>query len=430
MGTRSAWPLLALVAITLTAPPLVEAQGGRVEAGVDELVARAIADHPDLRAARAEVDAAAARVRQAALRPNPMLDLGGQKALGTDNNLNVGLTVPLDLNGRQPARVGVAEREVDMKRAQVADRERRLAGDIRLKAGEVLAARRNLGFTDELLAVNREGLRIVQDRVRLGRIPPLEESMLLVEVNRLDATRELLASRVEIATLQLKALAGLPPDAPLILQGDLAATTLPIDRVAAVQQAIDGRADIAMSRADIEMARARIRKEEAEGRWDASANVGYMRQDFGYGGLSGLTATGATRPIQDVFHYFGGGVTVTLPVRNRNQGSVAAAIAETRAAERRQEFLRLMIGQEVQSAFAQHEGARRSVEIYGRGVREVARRNLEVVRQTYQLGRSSLLDVVAEQRRYIDIETGYTEALRQLYDAAVEVRRAIGLAER
>ena len=155
-----------------------------------------------------------------------------------------------------------------------------------------------------------------------------------------------------------------------------------------------------------------------------------MRQDFGYGGLSGLTATGATRSIQDVFHYFGGGVTITLPVRNRNQGNVAAAVAETRAAERRQDALRLMIVQKVESAFAQHEGALRSLDIYERGVRDVSRRNLDVVRQTYQLGRTSLLDVVAEQRRYIEIETGYTDALRQLYDAAVEVRRAVGLVDR
>jgi cobalt-zinc-cadmium efflux system outer membrane protein len=46
-----------------------------------------------------------------------------------------------------------------------------------------------------------------------------------------------------------------------------------------------------------------------------------------------------------------------------------------------------------------------------------------VVRQTYALGRGTLLDVIAEQRRYIDIENGYTDALRQVYDARVEIDR-------
>ena len=37
-----------------------------------------------------------------------------------------------------------------------------------------------------------------------------------------------------------------------------------------------------------------------------------------------------------------------------------------------------------------------------------------------------LLDVIAEQRRYIEVEMGYTEALKQVYDAAVEIERAVG----
>jgi cobalt-zinc-cadmium efflux system outer membrane protein len=48
------------------------------------------------------------------------------------------------------------------------------------------------------------------------------------------------------------------------------------------------------------------------------------------------------------------------------------------------------------------------------------------MRQAYDLGRTSLLDVITEQRRYIDIEMGYTEALKQVYDAAVNIERAVG----
>ena len=168
-----------------------------------------------------------------------------------------------------------------------------------------------------------------------------------------------------------------------------------------------------------------VRKEQAEGRWDASVSVGYQRQDFGFP-LNGLTASGAQRPIQDVFHYFGGGVSITLPVWNRNQGNVAAATAAAQAAERRAEFAVLTAQQQIGAAFTQYEAARRSLDIYERGVRDVSRRNLDVIRQAYQLGRGSLLDVIAEQRRYIEIENGYTEALKQVYDAAVEVERAVG----
>ena len=122
----------------------------------------------------------------------------------------------------------------------------------------------------------------------------------------------------------------------------------------------------------------------------------------------------------------GGGVTITLPVRNRNQGNVAAAEAEALGADRKREAAELTIRQEVTAAFTQLEAAQRSLEIYARGVRDVAQRNLEVVRQSYELGRVPFLEVIAEQRRYIDIELGYTDSLKLVYDARVEIERAVG----
>lgn len=392
------------------------------EVSVERVVKAALANNPELRAVRAEIDAASARVRQAGLRPNPMLELGGQKALGPDNNLNVGLTVPLDLNGRKEGRVSVAEQEVSLRLAQLADRERRLRADVAMKAGEVLAARRSVTITDDLLRINRAGLGLVGERVRQGAAPAIDENLMRVEVNRLDANRIVLASREEVVTLQIRALAGMPSDGALTLTGDLASPPTvrePTDRRLAE------RPDVRAARSEIDVARAKVRKEQAEGRWDASVNVGYQRQDFGYD-LRGLTASGATRPIQDVFHYFGAGVSVMLPIRNRNQGNVAAATAEAAAAERRHEYALLIAQQELAAAVAQHSATRRAVVLYDAGVRNVARANLDVIRESYRLGRATLLDVITEQRRYIEIENGYTDVLRQAWDAAVEVDRAIG----
>ena len=427
---RRALSLLTLLTIGLTAvtlrPAVAQTAG---ELTVDELVSRALADNPDLKAVKIEVEAATARVQQAGLRPNPMLELGGQKALGPDNNFNIGVTLPLDLNGRKEGRVAVAQRELDTRRQQVADRERRLRADVRMKAGEVLAAQRSLRVIEDLLRVNRDGLAVVANRVREGAAPALDESLQVVEVNRLDASRQLAQSRVAIAALQLRALIGMAPDAPLGVKGDLVPPPLPLNRTEAMQRSMTDRADLAVVRAEAAMAAAMVRKEEADGRWDASINVGYQRQDFGFM-LSGLTASGATRPIQDVFHYFGGGVSITLPVRDANQGNIAAAKAAVRAAERRVEFAVLAVQQEVASAFTQYAAAQRSLQLYERGVRDVASRNVEVVRQSYELGRGTLLDVVAEQRRYIEIENGYTDVLKQVYDAAVEIERAVGVADR
>ncbi len=420
--------LLTVMCLSLVLQPGRAAAQDQPAPGVytiDALVSQALRDNPELAAARAEVDAAKGRVTQAGLRPNPMLELGGQKALSSDNNVTVSLTVPLDLNGRKAGRVGVAERELEMKQALLADRERRFTAEVRMKAADLLAARRDLQVTDDLLSANREALGLVGERVRRGAVPPLEENLLLVEVNRLDASRRLLESRAEIFSLQLRSLAALPAEAPFSLAGELEPAAPIQDRGGAMAQALAQRADLRAARADEATARARVLKEQAEGRWDASVSLGYQRQETGFG-LNGLTDRGGTRPIQDTFHYFGGGLSIVLPVRNQNQGNVAAARAEAVAADRRVQLAGLVVRQEVASAFTQYDGARRSLEIYARGVRDVARQNLDVVRRTYQLGRATLLDVIGEQRRYIEIEMGYTEALKQVSVAAVEIERAIG----
>src|SRR2546428_415127 len=140
---------------------------------------------------------------------------------------------------------------------------------------------------------------------------------MLVEVNRLEASRPMLASRVEITALQLKALAGIAPEVPLSIRGELTLTAAVPEAAEAAQHALATRPDLAVARNDVAMGAAKIRKEQAEGRWDASVNVGYQRQNFGF-------------------------------------------------------------------------------------------------------------DLNAEQRRFIEVENGYTDILKQVYDAAVEIARATG----
>ena len=56
----------------------------------------------------------------------------------------------------------------------------------------------------------------------------------------------------------------------------------------------------------------------------------------------------------------------------------------------------------------------------------LARQNLDVVRQTFELGRATVFDVLTEQRRYLDFEQAYTTALREAWEARAALKRALG----
>ena len=413
---------LGLLVCLLAAPAAAQAP-----IGVEELVSRALEVNPELRAARTEVDAARGRLLQAGFRPNPMLDLNGSKNVaGPDNMQMIGISWPLDLGGRKDARVAVAARELAVVEARVADRERQLAAEIRMKAGELFAAKRNLQILDDLLAINRDAHRLVGQRVREGAAPPLDESLLLVEITRLQAQRAGQSGRLEALRLQVARLIGESPAAPPEVSGDLETVSVPLDRESATTQVLERRPDLRMAALEEGLARARVDKERAEGRYDASLVAQYQRQETGFD-LMGVNGAGNFKPIMDVFHMVTFGVSITLPVRHQNQGNVAAALADAEGARRRREATDLLVRQEVASAYAQYDPIAQAADIYAKQVLDTARRNFNVVRQSYELGRVGLLDVIAEQRRLIELETGYTEVLKQRWDAVVDIQRAIGI---
>jgi cobalt-zinc-cadmium efflux system outer membrane protein len=127
-----------------------------------------------------------------------------------------------------------------------------------------------------------------------------------------------------------------------------------------------------------------------------------------------------------VFHYLAAGATVTVPVRNRNQGDIAAAQAERRGAILTLDATRLTAETEFAAARVRDEYAQRAVQLYGGGAQTLARQNLAVVEQSFQLGRVTVFDILTERRRYIEVERGYTDTLRAAFEARTALNQAIG----
>ena len=391
----------------------------------DQAVVYALSHNAELLAARSEVEAARALVSQAGLRPNPSVEFERKEQLGgSDNTSTVAGMWPLELGGRRSARVLVAQKELEVKERLLADRERLLSADVRNKFGAALAEILKLGFSEDLINTTDRGFRLVAAKVKDGRTAPLEENMLLVEVNRIRSARETNEGNVEVALLELRNLVGMKPEEPLRLKGDFdhLISTLPTVAMA-IEEALRTRPDIQAARAAEELAAARIDQARATGRLDASLTGKYERMDFSFP-QQGVNMAGQLVPIQGVFHSVSAGITLDVPVRNKNQGAIAAAIAENDAAKRRREFAELTVRNEVATAFTRYQRAARAAEIYRVGVREQASSNLDVIRQTYELGSKTLLDYIAEQRRFIDLETGYIDALLETYLARVEIQRA------
>ena len=393
--------------------------------GLDEAIARALEREPTLRSVRTEIDIARGLRQQAGLRPNPVMSFEHRtEPGGTDRLTSAGIQWPLDLWRRQ-GRIATAERQVAATELAVADRERLLAADVRLQYGAAAGAEREVQVADELVAAAQRQLDLTRARVDTGATPPLQADLLAVELRRIQAERLLAAGRVEIAMTQLKQRLGMPPEEPLLLRQTL--EELVAGSITAATQTAPSiaRPDVREAEARVAVAEAQIDQARREGRADITIAGGYMRMDAGFPQL-GFNAAGALERVRGQFNYLTAGAMLTVPLFNRNQGQISAAEAERAGAIARQESAQLGARAEIASTQARDARARQAVALYRDDVRTLARRNLDVVIETFNLGRASVFDVLTEQRRFFDIEQAYTAALREAWEAHAGLRRALG----
>ena len=440
MNTRVVTAVVAAALLTQVQAraQVPEAPAGRLSARyVDEVtglsleaaIARAREQEPSLRAARTQIDVARGMRLQAGLRPNPTVSFERREEPGaTDNQTMTGIEWPLDLF-RRAGRVAVAERELEAIRHAVTDRERLLAADVRMRYGDVLAAVRDLAILDELVDATRRQHELLRARVEQGASPPLERDLLNVELQRLESDRLLQAGRTEAATFELKRAIGMPSDEGLQLRETLEGVVQRESRSGVwagdIGLVVHQRPDVREAEAQIAVAEARIDRAQREGRFDVTLVANYMRMDAGFPQLGFNRDRGLER-VRGLFHYFAGGAMVMVPLLNRNQGEEAAARAQRTGAAAAFEAAQLTARADVAAARARDEFAQQAVKQYSAGAQALARQNLKVVGETYQLGRVTVFDVLTEQRRYLDVERAYSDALRAAYEARTALKRALG----
>jgi cobalt-zinc-cadmium efflux system outer membrane protein len=408
--------LLMVVAAGLISAGTAHAQSPVVAPGglsIEALVAMAMKRAPALTAAAARIEVAEGERRQASLRPNLIAGADRQEQFGgADTQTTVSLTMPLDLF-RRGARVAVADQTV-LRAAALAELEQiDRAALVRVRAADLLAAVRQLEVVRQVTQAARSRLDMLRARVDTGAGTPLDRDLADVEWQRTDAEALRWQGEVDAAMAALKAAVGWPIHEPLQLSSSLdeAIAGLPAVPAALVSTALDQRPDVRAAEAMAGEASAMEHLARREARLDLSVTGAYMRRVVGRERMNEVMV----------------GVMVDLPWRNRQQGAIAAAAAEGRAARADVAGMRLDAAGEMAAALARDTAAEATVQRYRAGLVQLAAKNLEVVRERWALGQGTLFDVIEEERRYLGLQVEYTMALRELSAARAEVLRAWGV---
>jgi len=393
---------------------------------VEQLIEAGLSRRADLLAARQRLAAAEGRVRQAGLRPNPEFEAeyGSARFLAgePESELDIGISQTFETGGKRGKRTAVARLELQRTRFEVLALERQYAAEVRLAYARAVAAGRQLDALEQLIGINEELLRVTNARLNEGDVAPVELNLVRVETARLRVQAVRAGGEFEGEIISLRSLAGFEmtetlriaplPERPPRL--DLNASEL-------TEIALRERVDLQAARLGEELGTARIRLAQAQSVPNVAASVRFSRErsfvDVDAGGIEA---------IRDMDNALTFGIAVEIPVFNRNQGEIAAAAGERIEAERQREFMEATIRRDVALAHRRYRAAAETLVLYSTQIVPRTEEIVRSVRAAYGLGEFSIFDVLNEQRRLIESETGYNEALRDYYTALAELERALG----
>jgi cobalt-zinc-cadmium efflux system outer membrane protein len=287
------------------------------EVTADQAVALYRERSPRLAASRAAIDVTAADLVDAAIYPNPTLSLNttnivqGQDTFGHSQEL-IGLDVPILIGGQRGHRTRAAEARVAARRAGLDVDQAKAEIDIRRRFLALAAAQRKAAALATALDDARAVRAIVAGRQQAGAKSPYE-------LERTDLALAALASRHDEALTDVTAASGALAGAVGIAgwqpraAGPFEPPTAPVAAAAAAPGAdhpelVAGAAAVTAARHD-----------EAAAHAEAVPTPSLQLQGFGTTDPQGIAVTV--------------GVAIPLPVFDRNQGAIARARAQQRAAE-------------------------------------------------------------------------------------------------
>jgi cobalt-zinc-cadmium efflux system outer membrane protein len=370
-----------------------------------DALARAAERNPTLLAHAYAERSAEALVEQAALRPNPTLDVEAEQFAGTGAMRGVrGLEATvqarqvLERGGKREKRVAVASRDRDSAAREYAMRRTEVLAATAVAYIETLTAQQRVVLANEPVRLAREILASAEQRVQAGAGSPAESARARAAVATAQgelgrAQADLVAARTRLAATW----GGSAGDVAAVAGTLLMPEALPSD--ASLLEKLGGHPRVAHQKAIVEARRATLGLERARTAQDITVGGGvrFIRE----GSDAGFVA----------------GVSVPLPVRNRNQGTIRAARENLAGAEQMVRAIETDLRAEFITAWQQASAAHAAAQNLRREALPATEQANAVVRRAFQQGELPLIDVLDAQREVIalrrellELETAFAVA--------------------
>jgi cobalt-zinc-cadmium efflux system outer membrane protein len=373
---------------------------------MDDLWKIAVAANPTLRQAYGLVQQAEGNWLQVGLYPNPSVEWHSE-ANNAPFDAHYGIVGQEFVTAKKLGlNRGVASSDVQRARWEAEVQNLRVLNDVRIRFIAVLGAQREVAVAEGLLKIADEGVRVSE---RFFKAEEVSQADVLQATLQLRHTQILLRNarfRAAAAWRELGNVVGRPDLPPRPLAGNLEDEMPEVDWDAAWQQLLGRNPRLHAARARLAAAEQQVRREQVE-------PVPNLRVSGG----TGIDALPAGESFQMAFLSLG----AEVPVWDRNQGNILAAMGNLQAARSEVARLELSLRDDLADAFQRYQSARNEVETYRDPILPTAEKNVELTQKAYDEGEFDFLRVLIARRDLFQARIDYVESLTELRSAAIEI---------
>lgn len=374
---------------------------------LDAAIRLALDYNPELSAAERELAALEASITQASARPNPELSALLEDTRTATRTTTLQVNQPLELGGKRAARIEAAERGRDAASAERDAKRAEIRAAVKAAFFNVLAAQERLRISQASVELAESVTTTASRRVAAGKVSPVEETKARIAAAGVRVESTLAASELASARKRLASLWGNPAPRFVRAEGDLEALP-PLPILAGLNSRLQASPNLMRARIEVERRTALAAVERSRIVPNVTVSLGAKRDE-------------ELGRDQAIF-----GVSIPIPVFDRNQGNLLEALHRVDKARHELSAAELRLSDELALAYERLSAARSEAESLRNNILPGAQSAFNAASKGFELGKFSFLDVLDAQRTLFQAKSQYLRALAETHRSAAEIERVLG----
>lgn len=367
----------------------------------------ALESNPTIAAARREIEATEAQVLQGSLRPNPGFSVATENASRVSRSASAQVELPIERGDKRAARVDAAQRGRDVAVSDLSGRQLKVRAAVMAAFFDVLAAQELLALAQDSAALARRATDIAAKRVAAGKVSPVEETKARVAEAGVRVSLTQAQSELRNARRRLASWWGNPSPRFSEALGDVdRMPSLPDPDV--IEQRLSNSPLLERARLELERRKSLVNVEQSKTVQDFTVSVGVQRREE------------SQREQMMV------GISVPIPLYNRNQGNLLEALRREDKARDELVATRITLASEAYQVVERLSARRQEAELLRDEVLPGAKRAYEAATIGFENGKFSFLEVLDAQRTFFSAKSQYLNALAALHRAVTDLESILG----